>query len=281
MTIFDPPPKINCPLCSGNGYTIFQRGEISQARICSCVSLCKRCHGYGVVSVTQGGVQRSARCRCQKLPDRIQIFNLANIPAIHGNSSFATFQHLDGPSSRAMKVCSLWIDAIETEEPNRGIVLSGNVGRGKTHLLVSLMKALIFRFGKRTRFIEFSRLLSRLRSAYSKGVGEEAILDDLIRVPILAIDELGKGRLNDWEQSVIDDIISRRYNSMKPIIATSNFRWGIVTGNRESNLSDPDFKKQSIADRIGSRAFSRLQEMCAHVEVSGDDYRKRNVQSFS
>ena len=76
MTIFDPPPKINCPLCSGNGYTIFQRGEISQARICSCVPLCKRCHGYGVVSVTQGGIQRSARCRCQKLPDRIQIFNL-------------------------------------------------------------------------------------------------------------------------------------------------------------------------------------------------------------
>ena len=281
MNIFDPSPVLDCPLCQGNGYTIFQRGEQAQARICSCVPICDRCKGYGVVSVDQGGVHRSARCRCQKLPDRIQVFNLANIPAIHGHSSFASFRHLDGTSSRAMKVCTLWIESLNAEEPNRGIVMSGNVGRGKTHLLVSLMKALIFRFGKRTRFIEFSRLLGQLRSAYSKGIGEEAILDDLIRVPILAIDELGKGRLNDWEQSVIDDIISRRYNSMKPILATSNFRWGIVTGNIESNLSDPDFKKQSIADRIGSRAFSRLQEMCVHVEVSGEDFRKRNIQSFS
>ena len=82
---FDPPPKIKGPLCSGNGYTIFQRGEISQAwRICSVYLLCKRLEmDMDVVSVTQGGVQRSARCRCQKLPDQLPSF-LQSIPAIHG-----------------------------------------------------------------------------------------------------------------------------------------------------------------------------------------------------
>ena len=30
-----------------------------------------------------------------------------------------------------MKVCTLWIEALNTEEPNRGIVMSGNVGRGR------------------------------------------------------------------------------------------------------------------------------------------------------
>ena len=39
---------------------------------------------------------------------------------------------MDLPVVPFMKVCSLWIDAIETEEPNSsGDVLSGNVGRSR------------------------------------------------------------------------------------------------------------------------------------------------------
>ena len=35
MNTFDPSPVLDCPLCQGNGYTIFQRGELAQARLCS------------------------------------------------------------------------------------------------------------------------------------------------------------------------------------------------------------------------------------------------------
>ena len=30
---------------------------------------------------------------------------------------------------------------------------------------------------------------------------------------MLAIDELGKGRMTDWELTIIDEVISRRYNA--------------------------------------------------------------------
>ena len=43
--------------------------------------------------------------------------------------------------------------------------------------------------------------------------------------PFWAIDEIGKGRLTEWEMSIIDDIISRRYNALKPLLGNPNHQW--------------------------------------------------------
>ena len=178
----------------------------------------------------------------------------------------------------AQRVCSSWANSFGNGKETKGLVLSGRVGRGKTHLLIGLIKVLIFEHGKSVKFIEFSRLLSMLREGYSRGKSDAEMLGVLAQAPILAIDELGKGRLTDWELAIIDDVISRRYNTEGTLLATTNYKWATASGAAAPNLSVTDYTQQNLGDRVGPRVFSRLQEMCKYYAVGGDDYRHTQEQ---
>ena len=142
--------------------------------------------------------------------------------------------------------------------------------------MIATCKHLTFQYGLTFRFIEFSRLLSQLRDSFSRKEPINKLMEELIRVDILAIDEIGKGRCSDWELSVIDELISRRHNAMKILVGTTNYPWGATTGRNVPMLASEEFK-QSLADRIGQRAFSRLQETATKIETQGTDYRAKGT----
>ena len=276
--LFDPPPKPNCSHCKGNGYVLKTVEERAIAEQCRCIPYCKRCTGTGQIAITRDGVQHFGRCRCQKLPDRIRLFNLARIPAIHAANDLGNFDKSPPGPFKALVACSRWLTRYKDGSEDRGLILTGSVGRGKTHLLIGLVKELIFSYGRAVRFIEFSRLLSDLREAYNQGKSDSQILQELVSIPILAIDELGKGRANEWELSIIDELISRRYNAKKMVIGTTNYLWNSATGVAAPNLALVDYSKQSLGDRVGDRVFSRLQQMCKYQHIDGDDYRSLGNQ---
>ena len=97
---------------------------------------------------------------------------------------------------------------------------------------------------------------------------------------MLGIDELGKGRMTDWELSVIDELVSRRYNAMACTLGTTNFLPGPPKG---ALTGTPDGRHaQTLGDRVGQRVYSRLREMGEFIEVGGADYRefkRRNAPS--
>ena len=278
MNLFEPAPSPGCPLCNGKGYRIRAAGEFAKAEKCSCVPVCTRCGGTGSLSVVENGVAKTGRCRCMKLPDRIRLFNLAGIPAVHGESGLDTFKPIDKPCILALDACQTWQLKFGTGEERRGLVLSGKVGRGKTHLLVGLLKELVFQYGMAVRFVEFTRLLAELKEGYGKGRDGSQILAHLAAVQVLAIDELGKGRLTDWEQSIIDEVVSRRYNAGKSILGTTNFLWKAPDGSPVANHADPNYEKQTLGDRVGGRVFSRLQEICCTYPMTGEDFRSKRQQ---
>ncbi len=279
MSQFEPSPKSDCTICSGHGYVLAPKKGFANAKKCRCVPKCTRCDG-GVVRIEVDGVLRSGRCRCQKLPDRIALFNRSGITARHGNKDISNFQYVDRKHFQIITNISVWLESFANRENEQGIIFHGGVGRGKTHLMVGLCKMLMFDYGIPVRFIEFSRLLGQLREGYSSGKSDEMVLGHLIEVPVLAIDELGKGRLSEWEISIIDDIISRRYNALRPILGTTNYDWKEPSGNPTPNLMSQQFK-QTLGDRIGSRAFSRLQETSLPFSISGSDYRTLKQEDVS
>lgn len=266
-----------CPRCKGHGYLVLAGAGQAQAELCSCVPVCPRCGGVGRVSVLREGVLLSGRCRCRQLHDRIDHFNWAQVPARHAEATIAGFvhgalQHDKEKLDALQKGVNPWMDAIDLSKL-RGLVLHGPVGRGKTHLLVGITRDLVFKHGAVVRFVEFSRLLGQLKEAYSRGEGDTQLLTELAEVPILAIDELGKGRLTDWELAIIDEIISRRYNAMRCTLATTNYEPKVATGVREVNLAMVEGSRQTLGDRVGDRVFSRLREMASFVYVGGIDMR--------
>lgn len=267
---FDPSPLKDCEQCQGHGYTIHAKSEFATGKICSCIPICSRCGDSGMLKRVENGIERAGRCRCQKLPDRIELLGLAKIPARYGKYSFAEFD-FEQVEYTTPFLLSTWLSHFQKEQSN-GFVLTGGVGRGKTHLMIAACKYLIFQYGLSIRFIEFSRLLAELKRSFSQKKSIDSLMEELIRVDILAIDELGKGRCSDWELSVIDELISRRYNAMKLLVCTTNYPWSMTTGRATPNLASQEFE-QSLADRIGQRAFSRLQEVNVPIKVQGLDYR--------
>lgn len=269
---FEPSPNINCSICDGQGFLVSPHGETSRATMCTCVPKCTRCNGDGLMHVVENGHVMYGRCRCRKLFDRIEMFNRADIPARHSTKRLDHFYLIDTSLSTAVTHFQIWLDNFGSKKETKGMVLHGAVGRGKTHFMVGLCRELIFEYGLAVRFVEFSRLLAQLRTAFSAGSSGESILDDLVNVPILAIDELGKGRVSDWELSVIDEIISRRYNAMKPILGTTNYEWKTCSSTPTPAMVSAEFS-QTLGDRIGMRAFSRLQEVTIPILLKGADYR--------
>jgi DNA replication protein DnaC len=208
----------------------------------------------------------------------VEIYNRAGIPARYRDASFlqctrAASEHPE--KARALTSSLQWLSSFRPGEGNRGLVLHGKVGRGKTYMLIALIRQLIFTQGVPVRFIEFTRLLSLLRAGYDEGRSDIPIFDQLSTVPVLAIDELGKGRMTEWELTVIDEVVSRRYNAMACIMATTNFepREPTPGGPPPVNLAQPDQSNQTLGDRVGARVYSRLREICDFAELGGVDFR--------
>jgi DNA replication protein DnaC len=175
---------------------------------------------------------------------------------------------------RALGVCSAFVDGFDPTRENRGLVLHGDVGRGKTHLLVAILRELIFQHGVQVRFIEISRLLSLLKEGYSAGRSDAGLLGELGNVDVLAIDELGKGRLSDWELTIIDEVVSRRYNGMGCTLATTNYAPGDPSDTPVMNLATQTQTRQNLGDRVGERVYSRLLQLVDFLHVEGRDHRK-------
>lgn len=254
-----------------DAYLVQASGAYAHAVLPPNLPVCTLCDGRGERLVEIDGVPRIARCRCQKVPDRLTLFNKARIPARHAQASFESFDK-DLPDTMPGFVAAYkWVSSFKRGLPQRGLVLHGSVGRGKTHLLVSMLRELVFQHGVQVRFVEFTHLLAALKQGFEHGQGQANTLDPLADVEVLAIDELGKGRNTEWELAVVDELISRRYNGMKTLLATTNYGPGVASGV-EANLAVSGVQ-QSLGDRVGDRVFSRLMEMADFQVVSGDDYR--------
>ena len=278
MTAPLPRGAPGCPRCQERGYVIRSAGEWSEAELCACLPPCTRCGGTGRLTRQVDGLAVMGRCRCQALPDRVALWNAASVPTRHMHNTLESFSagalaQQDHEKFRALPEVARWKEPFSAEQADRGLVLYGPVGRGKTHLLVGLLRWIIFEHGVGARFIEFSRLLALLKEGYDKGQSDRSLMNELATVPVLAIDELGKGRMSDWELVIIDELVSRRYNAMAATLGTTNYQPGDATGDGPPNLAHGVRATQTLGDRVGDRVYSRLCEMCDFVEVGGKDFR--------
>ncbi len=270
----------NHPAYALDAYRLVAKGETAFAEALQ-RPLCPQCGGSGYARTEVDGIVTMGRCRCKILPDRIRLFNQAGIPARYIEATFVSFaqtpdgqlKDLDPSAIRALGVCSQFVDAYLNGALNKGLVLHGDVGRGKTHLMIAIIRELIFRHGIPCRFVEFSRLLSMLKEGYSTGQSDAQILGELSEVPVLAIDELGKGRMTDWELTIIDEVISRRYNAQGCTLATTNYAPGTPTGNAPPNLATSQKLNQTLGDRVGERVYSRLLQLVDFLPIEGRDHR--------
>ena len=260
-----------CLTCSGKGYIISARNDqYARAQVCDCVSECGECGGTGTVfSENERGYRYLERCGlCGVVKLKVRRYNNAKIP-----SRFADVPQLDprGQSQfDAMNYVKSFVDKYPEE---KGFLLMGGPGLGKTCLAVGAIAVLTLQKAVECVFTDFFFLLGDLRKAYSEGIPENEIIGPLIDAEILVIDEMGKGRSSEWEQNILDQLISKRYNSSKKTLVTTNYVARDLLPKKSKNNTE------ILEDRVGERIASRLYEMCTPLFIEGSDYRKDRISS--
>ncbi len=253
---------------------IFERvGDYAAARLTQKLEDCPDCGGTGLVrSVTQQNGREYevvAPCAWRRQTQRVEMFNRAHLPAVQANATLDTYKPSNGEQHRALQVtkdfCFRW-------PAQRGFVLSGPVGTGKTHLLSAALKHLTIEQGVKTAYVEISLLYSQIRRGFQDGKSGGEIIGPLSQVDVLAIDELGKGRGSQFELETLDELIARRYNGGKVTLFATNYSLKPPEERSQRGYFSTDSVLEAakdsklLCDRVGDRIYSRLCEMCEFVE---------------
>jgi len=165
------------------------------------------------------------------------------------------------------RYCDCWDDV---SAGNRGMLLFGIAGCGKTYLAFAIANEL-YKRGHTTMAISASRIMKIIQDSYSKygemgTVGEMEILNALKDVSLLILDDLGVENKTSWAYEKLYSIIDSRYQSRKPVIITTN----LTIEGLKRNLAIVD--KNGEIDESG-RIYNRIAEMCALMEVKGASWR--------
>ena len=259
--------EIGCKDCHHHGYLIFTDEEFSYAKTCECVNSCDTCKGTGFISYkNENNYDMLATCtNCGRLRSNIKKYNLAKIPAKFSDvPEVNSYQPVNPHQQEALKYVKN--SFIQQYPHEKGYVLMGKAGVGKTHLAIGTISELTMEKGISCLFKDFFLLLSELRQAYSEGISEKEILHPLLETEVLVIDEMGKGKSSEWELNILDQLISSRYNSSKKTIVTTNF---LSKQHADKNHTSYEL----LEERVGERIFSRLNEMCKFFYIDGEDFR--------
>lgn len=274
-----PLSEPKCAIRQGcNPYKIDIKGAFAHATISNEVKNCPACFGLGRIVEDN----ESKACQTPPLSKVVNNFNVAEIPAKYFEASVEKFSNFSGNGKQVLKQINQWKDQFQPLK-SKGLVVTGPVGVGKSYLMACLAKYFVEK-GYSVKCADFFQLLSDLRAGYSNGQSEATLLAPLIKVDILLIDELGKGRNKDFELTILDQLVSERYKQNKSIVASTNYQLSSKGGAHNFNYDldsayggGSDFSPDTFGElqaRVGSRIFSRLKEMTHFVELSGTDMRE-------
>jgi DNA replication protein DnaC len=259
----------NCPLCRGTGWRLEQRSNGAPGTVatgCDC-----------------GMEERAAR-----------VMERARIPKRYEHCDFESYvaDLTDGKTwmpqhAQSMKQAKMLTQGFVRDYPGaaeKGLLLMGPSGVGKTHLAVAALKELIRR-GHGGLFCDYRELLKEIQASYNPASEstEMRILEPIRNVEILVLDDLGASKPSDWVRDIVGIVLNARYNENRTTVITTNYVDNPVSEGEPSRLPGgrmiPASREDTLEQRIGSRMRSRLYEMCRTVEVIAPDFRREKTQA--
>ena len=189
----------------------------------------------------------------QRLEARL---NKAGIPMRFRDRTLKTFIADTPQKTKALTVAR---DFLENFDDNykigRSLILSGNAGTGKSHIAISIAKAVMPKYT--AMYLNALDAIRMIRDTWRKDseMSELYVLNLLGSIDLLVIDEVGVQSGTDNEQMLMFDIINRRYRDSKPMILLTN-------------LGTAGFKEY-----MTERSYDRLRENGTWVAFDWESYR--------
>lgn len=209
----------------------------------------------------------STRCECEKHADeerkrkeeetqrRIRAAELKHLSMIGNKLSGCTFAGADqdGENRRSMIICERYAEKFpQMLAENRGLLLFGGVGTGKTYAAACIANALLDKC--------YSVVMVSLVTLID---GAEELIRRMNDIDLLILDDLGAERSTDYGFERIYSVCDTRYRCGKPVIYTTNL---------------PLETLKSSDDLRCARIYDRVLERCYPVEFRGVSRRKREAR---
>lgn len=232
---------------------------------------CARCGGTGFVLLVDGGTTRARACACRvSAPGRPagagEFVLAARIPRRYHDCEFENFDAVP-PHQLSLHGARTSAERFAEEYPlsDRGLMLQGPPGVGKTHLAVAILRRLAIDKRVPCLFCDVQDLLRQLQATFDRqsGMSELDLLQPVLSIEVVLLDDLGGRQFSPWLEETLSHIVTTRYNEKRSTLVTTNYMDDAAGG-----------RGPTLKDRIGPRVHSRLQEMCHVVRVEAQDFRQ-------
>lgn len=179
----------------------------------------------------------------------------------------------------AMLACVSWVEEwlLCPFQDQRGLLLTGGVGCGKTTLMACMLRALTERY-QREQYIQeiaarrrepeayppvfyYTRtvdLISGIKAGFNNAQAAD-ILKRCKEVPVLFLDDLGAEKPTEWVREQLYDLIDERYIARLPVHITTNLTI------------------EGLVEVLGERTADRLREMCDPIYIDRPSFRRKDA----
>ena len=226
------------------------------------------------------GSQVAEPCECRHEQRVAKLLERAHIPRRYQHCSFESYEAVFPGSDRSLAAAHLmarrFVDGYPATTDGHGLLLTGSIGIGKTHLAVGILQSLIVEKGVRGLFCDYRELLKEIQHSYNPQVltTELDILRPVFDAEVLVLDELGASKPTEWVWDTVAHILNTRYNDKRTTIITTNYPDQAPGAAVVTTAAQRAMREETLGDRIGERMRSRLAEMCVVIEMRGDDFRR-------
>src|ERR1700691_3782262 len=249
--------------------------------------ICPLCEGTGWKNVAGGAAaggstndRRVTRCDCQLRARGPSLMAAARIPRRYEHCELSNYD-TDFPGAHpsleeAHFIASGFAQKCDPRG-DKGLLIIGRIGAGKSHLAVGILKDLIVHRGIPCIFYDYRELLKEIQNSYNSTVQttELDVLRPVFETDVLVLDELGAVKPTEWVWDTVSLILNTRYNDTRTTIITTNFEDQPAAGTSGGGSIRMAARAESLGDRIGERMRSRLHEMCRIIKMEGEDFRQK------